>query len=234
MEFYHSNKSKMNLPTLPLEYKIQFSTIDKKKKACLILLHGYGSNEEDLFSFAPYLPSEYTILSFRAPIDLGMGGYAWSNIHESLENKYTVIKEAIESLNLIEKTIKLSIARFDLDENDISLIGFSQGCVLSWAMAINKPLLIRRAVTLSGYIVPELLKISTDKVSNLLIFNSHGKSDQMIPIEKARESFNLIKKNNPNITYKEYNEGHGINQENFSDFLLWIKTTSLQDKGNVQ
>ena len=94
-------------------------------------------------------------------------------------------------------------------------------------MTINHPNLIRRAVALSGFIVPKLIKAPLEEVSQLLMFNSHGVLDQMIPVEKARQSINLIKKNNPKITYKEYNEGHGINQENFSDFLNWINTTSL-------
>lgn len=224
----------MTSPSIPLQYKIKHSSSPKEKKPCLILLHGYGSNEDDLFSFAQHLPNQYTVLSFRAPINLGMGGYAWSNIDNNIKNKYTIIQEAKESLKLIKESIKLSITSFSLDEKDISLIGFSQGCVLSWAMAINHQTLIRRAITLSGYIVPELLEVQTHKISNLLIFNSHGIEDQMIPVQKARESFNLIKNNNPDILYKEYNEGHGINQENFSDFLNWIKTTSLKDKESDQ
>jgi predicted esterase len=50
----------------------------------------------------------------------------------------------------------------------------------------------------------------------------------MIPISKARDSLNLIKENNPNIVYKEYDQGHGINQENLNDLLEWIKATSLK------
>jgi len=218
----------MDKPLLPLDYKIKLSNTTKEKKPCIVLLHGYGSNEEDLFSFVPYLPSEYTIISFRAPISLEMGGYAWSNIHyDDLRGKNTVFLEAKESLRLIKESIDLSIVHFNIDNSDISLIGFSQGCMLSWAMTINHPDLIRRAVTLSGYIIPELINVSLENVSKLLIFNSHGILDQMIPIDKARKSIDLIKKNNSKIIYKEYNEGHGISQENFSDFLNWIKTTSL-------
>lgn len=218
----------MDKALLPLDYKIKLSNTTKEKKPCIVLLHGYGSNEEDLFSFVPYLPSEYTIISFRAPISLEMGGYAWSNIHyDDLGGKNTVFLEAKESLRLIKESIELSIVHFNIDNSDISLIGFSQGCMLSWAMTINHPDLIRRAVTLSGYIIPELINVSLENVSKLLIFNSHGVLDQMIPIEKARKSIDLIKKNNSKIIYKEYNEGHGISQENFSDFLNWIKTTSL-------
>ncbi|MDG2372267.1 MAG: phospholipase [Flavobacteriaceae bacterium] len=228
MVFYLLEKTKMRTPSLPLDYKIRYSSSLKGKKPSLILLHGYGSNEEDLFSFATYLPNEYTIISLRAPIALDMGGYAWNNIHfDDSGDKKIIIQEANNSLELIKESIKLSITHFNLDDNDIGLIGFSQGCILSWAMTINHPNLIRRAVALSGFIVPKLIKAPLEEVSQLLMFNSHGVLDQMIPVEKARQSINLIKKNNPKITYKEYNEGHGINQENFSDFLNWINTTSL-------
>ena len=152
---------------------------------------------------------------------------------DNLERKNSVILEAKESLKLIKDSVKLCIEKFNLNEKDISLIGFSQGCMLSWAMIINYPFLIRRAVNLSGYIIPELIDAPLKNVSKLLIFNSHGILDQMIPVEKARESFDLVKENNPKITYKEYNQGHEINQENFSDFLNWLKSTSQLDTEGV-
>ena len=52
---------------LPLEYIIREPQIKIKRSPVIFMLHGYGSNEEDLFSFANALPPEYTIISFRAP-----------------------------------------------------------------------------------------------------------------------------------------------------------------------
>ena len=46
----------------------------------LILLHGYGSNEQDLFSFAPTLPEDWLIISFRAPFNTNYEGYSWYDI----------------------------------------------------------------------------------------------------------------------------------------------------------
>ena len=210
----------------PLKFKIKLGRVNKKSP-CIVMLHGYGSNEEDLFSLSDYFPKNYIIISFRAPIILPMVGYAWSNINTPLSNEYTILKEAKHSLKLLEKSIKTLINHYNINKKDISLIGFSQGCILSWALAINNPELIRRAVTLSGYIVPELLNIPTKNVNNLLAYNSHGISDEIIPIEKARRSINLIKQNNPNVIYKEYDQGHGINNDNLNDLLEWIKITSL-------
>ena len=60
-----------------LEYKIRPAEGDVKHKPTLFLIHGYGSNAEDLFSFAPHLPSTHTIISLQAPLSLGYGSYAW-------------------------------------------------------------------------------------------------------------------------------------------------------------
>ena len=47
----------------------------------LVLLHGYGSNEADLFSFAAELPKSLHIVSLQAPHELGYNSYAWYNIN---------------------------------------------------------------------------------------------------------------------------------------------------------
>ena len=66
---------------LSLEYKIQEPKIKLDKNPLLLLLHGYGSNEADLFSFASELPDKYYIVSARAPYDLQYGSYAWYAIN---------------------------------------------------------------------------------------------------------------------------------------------------------
>ena len=73
---------------LSLEYKIREPKIKLDKNPLLLLLHGYGSNEEDLFSFATELPDEYYIISARAPYDMQYGSYAWYAINfDADENK---------------------------------------------------------------------------------------------------------------------------------------------------
>ena len=60
-----------------LYYIAQEPKIKTKNTSLLILLHGYGSNEEDLFSFASELSDELLIISARAPQVLGFESYAW-------------------------------------------------------------------------------------------------------------------------------------------------------------
>ena len=61
----------------------------------MILLHGYGSNEEDLFSLAPQLPEDVYVISVRAPYDLQPYGYAWYEItFDADENKFSNNEQA--------------------------------------------------------------------------------------------------------------------------------------------
>src|SRR5918911_2974181 len=67
-----------NRPSLSLQHLIQ----QPRRRVegappLLILLHGYGSNEHDLFGLAPYLDPRFLIVSARAPYTLMPGGYAW-------------------------------------------------------------------------------------------------------------------------------------------------------------
>ena len=64
-----------------LDYRVRRPLKESDTSPVLFLLHGYGSHEEDLFSFANYLPEEYLIISLRAPLSLSFGGYAWYSIH---------------------------------------------------------------------------------------------------------------------------------------------------------
>ncbi|MEP2277858.1 MAG: phospholipase, partial [Maribacter sp.] len=71
----------MTTAPLSLEHIIRPSSLTDKKPPVLFMLHGYGSNEEDLFSFAPELPEELCIIAVRAPYILQPYGYAWYAIN---------------------------------------------------------------------------------------------------------------------------------------------------------
>ena len=71
----------MTTAPLSLEHLIRPSSLTEGKPPVMFLLHGYGSNEEDLFSFAPELPEELCIISVRAPYPMEPYGNAWYAIN---------------------------------------------------------------------------------------------------------------------------------------------------------
>lgn len=211
---------------LSLEYKIREPKIKLDKNPLLLLLHGYGSNEADLFSFASELPDEYYIISARAPYDMQYGSYAWYAINfDADENKFSDHEQAKVSRDLIAAFIDELIANYPIDESKIALIGFSQGAILSYAVALSYPEKIQKVVAMSGYLNLEIVADDylKNNFTNLKIFTSHGTVDQVIPIDWARKTPAIVEKLGIQLTYKEYPIGHGVAPQNFYDFKNWLQ-----------
>ncbi|WP_457610249.1 alpha/beta hydrolase [Lutibacter sp.] len=211
---------------LSLQYIVREPNTQSNNTSLLILLHGYGSNEEDLFSFATELPENLLIVSARAPQSLGFGSYAWYTINFTADQgKFSDIPEAIEARDKIATFINEIQERYHIPPNKTFLLGFSQGTILSYAVALNYPEKVQKIIALSGYINPELLPedINEKNYTDLDFFISHGNVDQVIPVEwakKAPEFLNTLKIIN---SYREYPVGHGVAPQNFFDFKKWIE-----------
>lgn len=210
---------------LSLQYLIREPKIKKDKNPLLLLLHGYGSNEEDLFSFARELPEDYFIVSARAPFDLSNRSYAWYAINfDADENKFSDIGQAQSSRDIIASFVDELVANYSIDGNDVALIGFSQGAILGYAVALSYPEKVQRLIAMSGYFNAEIAVddfINFD-LSKLKIFASHGTVDQVIPIEWARKSIPVLEDLGIKLVYKEYPVGHGVAPANFFDLKKWI------------
>jgi phospholipase/carboxylesterase len=210
---------------LSLEYLIREPKIKLEKNPLLLLIHGYGSNEEDLFSFATELPDKYYIVSVRAPYTMQYGSYAWYSINfDADENKFSDNEQAKTSRDLIAKFIDELEANYPIDTENVTLIGFSQGAILSYAVALSYPEKVQKVVAMSGYINTEILDENylKNSFSNLKIFTSHGTVDQVIPVEWGRKAKPFLENLGIASTYKEYPIGHGVSPQNFYDFKHWL------------
>lgn len=211
---------------ISLYHLVREPKIKKDKNPLLLLLHGYGSNEEDLFSFAEQLPEEYFIVSARAPYNLPQySGHAWYAItFDSDMNKFSDDKQAIESRDLIFKFIDELVATYPIDADNVTLVGFSQGAILSYAVALTYPEKIKRVLAMSGYLNMDIVgkSLHAEDVSKLRFFISHGVVDQVIPIEWARKAPEFLKNLGLDVEYHEYNAGHGVAPQNFYDLVSWL------------
>ncbi len=209
-----------------LHHLVREPKAKKDSNPLLLLLHGYGSNEEDLFSFANELPDEYYIISARAPYGLPPYGFAWYAIDfDADENKFSDLGQAIKSRDLVLTFIDELVSHYPIDPENVALIGFSQGCILSYAAALSKPGKIKRVIAMSGYLNKELLAegFETNDFSNLSFFISHGTVDQVIPVAWARKAKPELDALGIDSVYKEYPVGHGVAPQNFFDLLNWLK-----------
>ena len=210
---------------LSLQYLIREPKIKLDKNPLLLLLHGYGSNEADLFSFATELPDEFYVISARAPYDMQYGSYTWYAINfDADENKFSDNEQAKVSRDVIAGFIDELIQTYPIDSKNVTLVGFSQGSALSYAVALSYPKKIKNVVAFSGYISEPILEenYKSNDFSKLSIFASHGTVDQVIPVTWARKNKPFLDDLGIKSVYKEYPIGHGISPQVFNDFKNWL------------
>ena len=197
----------------------------KENAPLLIMLHGYGSDENDLFSFATELPKELFIISLRAPNSMNPYGNAWYVIHfDEIQNKWNDTEQAIESRDLIAQFIDEACSKYPVNKNNVTLLGFSQGTILSYAVAFTYPKKVKNIIALSGYISEDMIpeNLDVDAYSHLNFYCSHGSQDQVIPVEWARKSPKFLNHLGIKHIYSEFPVGHGVSPQNFYEFKNWL------------
>lgn len=212
--------------TLSLHHLIKVPKNANKKAPLLLMLHGYGSDENDLFSFAQELPEDLFIVSARAPFAMEPFGNAWYAIHwDTTSGKFSDTEQAKKSVVLIANFIDELIANYPVDKYNVTLFGFSQGTILSYAVALNYPEKIKNVIALSGYIQEELLskEVKTKNYAHLDFYCSHGSVDQVIPVAWARETKPFLDNLGIKNQYNEFPVGHGVAPQNFFELKAWLE-----------
>lgn len=207
-----------------LKYLVRQPKIQTGKPPVIILLHGVGSNEKDLFTFADQLPDNYLVISVRAPYTLSKGSYTWYQVDFSNGKPVINSEQEKKSRNTIIQFITELKNDFSFDEKQVYLGGFSQGAIMAYSVGLTRPDLVNGIVIMSGRLLEEVkpLIAPQEKSGKLKVLISHGINDQILGIHYARESVAYLKGLNINPTCKEYPEGHGINNEMLSDLVKWL------------
>lgn len=193
----------------------------------LIMLHGYGSNEDDLFSFANELNDRFLVISVRAPRNLQWGGYAWYDINfmSSDGSRFGNPDQAMEAVKLVADFIVEAKSKYNTNPDKTVLMGFSQGAITSYAVSLHYPNLVDKVLAMSGYIFTDIMPktINTSATEHLEYFVSHGTMDEVIPVAWARQADAWLTAHHLKHQYREYPMGHGINPACFHDMMQWIQ-----------
>src|SRR3954454_24988220 len=123
---------------LSLEYIVREPAAMKPgtRPPLLLLLHGIGSNEQDLLGLSPELDPRFLVASLRAPITLQRGSYAWYHT-QFLPTGYVIDEAAAEqSRQVLLKFVDEIVNAHDADPAKVFLMGFSQGCIMSVAAGL--------------------------------------------------------------------------------------------------
>ncbi|MBC8042565.1 MAG: alpha/beta fold hydrolase [Rhizobacter sp.] len=214
----------MTPQNLSLVHLIQPPKITLAKSPLFLLLHGYGSNEADLFSLAAELDDRFFVVSARAPLSLGYGAHAWFHLDFTPGGLQMKPEEAERSRLLLLKFIGELAAQYPVDASNVFIAGFSQGAILALSVALTEPEKVAGVVAMSGRLPPEkmITVASSGRLTNLPVLISHGISDPVIPVSQAREAKAMLETLPVNLTYREYPMGHTISARSLADISLWL------------
>lgn len=205
-----------------LDYVVREPEHISSETPILFMIHGYGSNEQDLFSFREDLPKDWLLVSFRAPHRTPYQGYSWYDIDFMDAEKYVNEEQAKDSLKTLMENIMAIINKYGVTSGKTHLAGFSQGGILCYSLALTYPELFSRVACISAYPEEKLLKnIVKDKrkLEKLRFFISHGSDDAVIPVDWGRKAADLLYDLSCYFTFREYMSGHGVNQKNYNDLM---------------
>ena len=127
--------------SISFDYDVKESLSFDKDDKVIIMFHGYGSNKDDLFSFAKFMNPNFLIISIQAPIQMDYNSYCWwsLNLNNAMQLQMDD-KEAKNSLNELNRFISEDLSiKYSFGLNQVYLLGFSQGCMISYALSINFP-----------------------------------------------------------------------------------------------
>ncbi len=219
--------AKSQTVTTDLIYKVNKPAQVTKKTPVLIMLHGYGSNETDLFDISKSIDERYIVFSLRAPYVLKDGGYSWYDLQFLPQQQFTYnYKEAKESRKKILSFISNACKAYNVDSSQVILMGYSQGTIMAYDLALSSPTKIKGVVALSGLLLEETKAIKTDwtKAVNVKFFIAHGYSDNVIKIAEADKVNAFLKsKKVIDVTYKNYEMPHAIMGNELNDIKKWLK-----------
>ena len=211
------------MKTLPLIHLVRQPKNEAGTPPLLLLLHGFGSNEHDLYGLAPFLDKRFLIISVRAPNTLGPGSYAWFEVNFTPQGPVINPEQAEASRETLITFIKAAITAYGSDPKQVYLMGFSQGAIMSASVALTQPELVAGAVLMSGRILPEIqpLIASKEELAGLPFIVVHGTADTVLSITYGRASRELLSSLPVDLTYHEYPTGHEVSQKSLSDVTTW-------------
>ncbi len=199
----------------------------------LLLLHGVGSNEQDLFQFAPQLDPRFHVLSLRGPFEVGPDQHAWYPVRFAARGYALDPKHAEQSRNKLIEFIDRAAEHYKADPSRLYLFGFSQGAIMSLALLLTRPQALAGVVAISGRTLPYLFRednplgghlAPVQQLKDKPLFLGHGVNDNVIPVAEARQSESIFSRLPVAMTYREYEMPHGISPECFQEVGDWLKT----------
>jgi phospholipase/carboxylesterase len=198
----------------------------------ILTLHGRGANALDLLGLAPHLCNGNFLMicpqgPLETPIGPGAVGYAWYPMSMGGPPDIDAI---LSSREMLQQFLDVCLKRYPIDAKKLAVLGFSQGGVMAYSLALSKPERFAGLAVLSSWLPKELipkLSINNEAVQSLPTLVQHGSQDQMIEVQRAKDSVERLRTLRVPLTYRDYDMGHEITPRSLSDLSAWLEEKVL-------
>lgn len=191
----------------------------------LVMLHGVGSNERALFSFASAFDPRFQIVSPRGPLVRGPDSFAWF-VAEPTPQGFRIIapEQLAASRDAIAGFLAEAAAAYDADPTRVYLLGFSQGAIMSLTTALTMPERLTGVVAIAGRIPPEVEPwiVPPERTAGLPLLLEHGRLDLVLPISWAERARPILEHQRIALDYREYDAPHSITPAMRDDAAAWL------------
>lgn len=194
----------------------------------VLMLHGVGSNCDDMFDLVPYFQDHLPSTTFFSPngiekCDSTPFGYQWFSLKdrsvEAIQNELEAKKPKI--IECINHMLELNSMRWQ----DMIVIGFSQGVIAATSLLFNNNQKVKGIVGFCGVAIPPKMSSTTSLVSaDTPVCLIHGEEDEVLPVEYMEQSKKLLNGYKVECeTHKIENLGHSINDVSIKKAIDFIK-----------
>lgn len=191
----------------------------------LVLMHGVGSNEEDLFGLAPSVPGNFHVVSLRAPNMMGRGAYAWFEFGITPQGDRVINRAQEEaSRELLSETLPVLCRELDVPPERVVVGGFSQGGIMALSLLLTRPELMQGALVMHSRLLKEVIphQASPEKFEGKQLWVSHGTRDQVLPLANAHLIRDQVQTLPLSLTYAEFPNAHEITPDELAQAMQWL------------
>ncbi|NQZ76881.1 MAG: dienelactone hydrolase family protein [Ekhidna sp.] len=194
-----------------LKYELREPFSTEGQVPLFLLMHGVGSNEKDLFQLKDYFPDGY-VISLRAPFRFGPSAFGWYQVDFSTGMPVYSQTQALESREILADFVDKALDSHGLiDPNQVYLVGFSQGAIMSYSVAIAHPEKVKGIIAMSGRMLTEDQEIlRTKNFLDVEVHIVHSTQDPMLPYSGALEAKKRLENKVRSVELRSHENGHGV------------------------
>ena len=211
---------------LPLSFLHRPAAAGIDEPWLLVLLHGVGSHERDLFGLAPQVPPQFHVLSLRGPLTLGPGSYAWFTFSVGPDGDRSIdAAQEAASRALLAQALRAAAEQLGVPTERVVVGGFSQGGIMSLSLLLTRPELLHAAMVMHSRLLPEVLPLVAppQQLRGRELWVSHGTEDGVIPLANAHQIRNSVASLPIALSYREYPGGHELRPAELRDAMAWLQ-----------